>query len=74
DAGLFRPGAVARLTGKIEGGARLGETDDMAVAGIVSTQLLHHLFVKNAPRPLPLGPQDPVKVCRLNAHHREVKS
>lgn len=74
DAGLFRPGAVARLTGKIEGGARLGETDDMAVAGIVSTQLLHHLFVKNAPRPLPLGSKDPVKVCRLNAHHREDKS
>lgn len=67
DSGLFRPGAVARLAAKIDGGARLGETDDMAVAGIVSTQLLHHLFVKNAPRPLPLGTKDPVKVCRLNA-------
>lgn len=67
DSGLFRPGAVAGLTAKIDGGARLGETDDMAVAGIVSTQLLHHLFVKNPPRPLPLGAKDPVKVCRLNA-------
>lgn len=74
DAGMFRPGAVARLTAKIDGGAPLGETDDMAVAGIVSTQLLHHLFVKSAPRPLPLGPKDPVKVRRLNAQHREDKS
>ncbi|MDP3541029.1 MAG: asparagine synthase (glutamine-hydrolyzing) [Elusimicrobiota bacterium] len=70
DAGLFRPGAVAQLARKIEGGARLGETDDMAVAGIVSTQLLNHLFVKNAQRPLTLGPKDPVKVFRLNVHHK----
>ncbi|MBI2384732.1 MAG: asparagine synthase (glutamine-hydrolyzing) [Elusimicrobia bacterium] len=67
-SGLFRPAAVARLVGKIEAGAPIGETDDMAVAGILSTQLLHHQFVKSARRTSPLGATDPVKVCRLNAN------
>jgi len=66
-SGLFRPAAVARLVGKIEAGSPVGETDDMAVAGILSTQLLHHQFVKAARRASPLGATDPVKVCRLNA-------
>lgn len=66
-SGLFRPAAVARLVGKIEAGSPVGETDDMAVAGILSTQLLHHQFVKAARRTVPLGATDPVKVCRLNA-------
>lgn len=66
-SGLFRPAAVARLVGKIEAGSPIGETDDMAVAGILSTQLLHHQFVKAARRTVPLGATDPVKVCRLNA-------
>ena len=55
---------------KIEGGAPVGETDDMAVAGILSTQLVHHLFVKNARRPRPLGASEPVKVRRLNENSR----
>jgi asparagine synthase (glutamine-hydrolysing) len=65
DAGLFRPAAVARLVGKIEEGAPIGETDDMAVAGILSTQLVHHLFVRNARRARPLGATEPVKVRRI---------
>lgn len=68
DSGLFRPAAVAGLTAKIAGGARVGETDDMALAGILSTQLVHHLFVKNARRPRPLDATEPVKVCRPNAN------
>jgi asparagine synthase (glutamine-hydrolysing) len=32
---------------------RIGERDDMAIAGIVSTQLLHHLFIEKNPAPLP---------------------
>lgn len=67
-SGLFRPAPVAQLVRKIEGGARIGETDDMALAGILSTQLLRHHFVDGGVRrPPPLGDEAPVKVCRLNS-------
>ena len=46
-AGLFRPAAVTQLCAKLLRGGALGETDDMALAGIISTQLLYHLFVAN---------------------------
>jgi len=74
ESGLFRPAAASQLAAKIRGGARVGETDDMALAGILSTQLLHRLFVKNFRPSEPLGPKDPVKVLRLNPNHREVTS
>ena len=32
---------------KLEAGKRLGETDDMALAGILSTQLVWQQFVKD---------------------------
>lgn len=44
-AGLFKPEVVASLRAKLQQGGTLGETDDMALAGIVSAQLLHHQFV-----------------------------
>ena len=44
-AGLFNPGAVGQLVQKLEAGKRLGETDDMALAGILSAQLLYKQFV-----------------------------
>jgi asparagine synthase (glutamine-hydrolysing) len=65
DCGLFKPAAVDALTKKIAGGATLGETDDMALAGILSSQLCHELFIKNFRRAEPIGPKDRVKVCRL---------
>ena len=68
DAGLFRPAAAARLVEKIEGGAAIGETDDMAVAGMISTQLVHHLFVRKARRIQALGASEPAKVCRPDVH------
>ena len=43
-SGLFSPEAVGRLVAKIERGLPVGETDDMALAGMLSTQLVHHLF------------------------------
>jgi asparagine synthase (glutamine-hydrolysing) len=45
--GLFKPHAVEQLTAKIKAGFPIGETDEMALAGILSTQLLHHLFVSH---------------------------
>jgi asparagine synthase (glutamine-hydrolysing) len=66
ESGLFKPGPVEQLVNKIRGGSPVGETDDMALAGILSTQLLHQLFIKNFRRPDPLSATDRVKVCRLN--------
>jgi hypothetical protein len=37
----------------------LGETDDMALVGILSTQLLPHQFVSHARREEPLRKDDP---------------
>lgn len=42
---LFKPAVVGQLRAKLEQGKPLGETDDMALSGIISTQLLHHQFV-----------------------------
>jgi asparagine synthase (glutamine-hydrolysing) len=43
---LFNPLAVNQLSKKAAGGAPLSEVDDMALAGILSTQLVYHQFVK----------------------------
>ncbi|MDW8308836.1 MAG: asparagine synthase (glutamine-hydrolyzing) [Verrucomicrobiales bacterium] len=67
--GLFRPAAVTQLVTKIESGAPVGETDDMALAGILSTQLVHHLFVKQHRRPQPLGGRDRLRRCCLQPVH-----
>jgi asparagine synthase (glutamine-hydrolysing) len=69
EGGLFKPGPVEQLVRKIEAGAAVGETDDMALVGILSTQLVHHHFVKTFRRPEPLGAKDRVKVCCLNPKH-----
>ena len=61
-AGLFKPAAVSQLVGKIEQGRPIGETDDMALAGIISGQLVHHHFVASFKKPPPISEQDRVKV------------
>jgi len=66
ETGMFKPAAVEPLVRKIASGSTLGETDDMALAGILSTQLCHNLFVKDFRRSEPLGAKDRVKICRLN--------
>ena len=62
-AGLFKPAAVAKLVKKIEQGAPIGETDDMALAGILSSQLVHHQFVVDYQTAPPLSQADDVKMC-----------
>jgi asparagine synthase (glutamine-hydrolysing) len=47
DSGYFNPGAVAALAGKAQSGAKLSEVEDMALVGVLSTQLAHQRFVKN---------------------------
>jgi len=44
--GLFEPQAVTRLTQKAKSGASLSEVEDMALVGILSTQLVDALFVR----------------------------
>jgi asparagine synthase (glutamine-hydrolysing) len=46
-SGLFKPAAVAQLVRKARTGVNLSEVEDMALAGILSTQLLHHRFVRD---------------------------
>ena len=44
-SGLFKPEAVNQMVGKLKAGKPLGETDDMALAGILSSQLVYQQFV-----------------------------
>jgi asparagine synthase (glutamine-hydrolysing) len=63
ESGIFKPAAVAQLVAKLKAGERIGETDDMALAGILSTQLVHQQFIENFQMPPPLSERDNVKVC-----------
>lgn len=68
-SGIFNPIAVARLVRKCRGGTRVSEGDDMALVGVISTQLLHHLFVDNFP-PRPVEGVYPVRICRGKERER----
>jgi asparagine synthase (glutamine-hydrolysing) len=50
-AGVFDPGAVDKLWQKCQAGTGrpLSNTDNMALVGVVSTQLLHELLVRRPP-------------------------
>jgi asparagine synthase (glutamine-hydrolysing) len=65
-SGFFKTGPVEQLVRKIQGGSPVGETDDMALAGILSTQLVQRLFVTDFRRAELLSNKDRVKICRLN--------
>lgn len=54
-AGLFKPGAVAQLLVRGREGREFGETDEMVLVGIISTQLLYHQFIEQFAAPLPLN-------------------
>lgn len=54
-AGLFKPGAVAQLLARGREGREFGETDEMALVGIISTQLLYHQFIEQFAAPPPLN-------------------
>jgi asparagine synthase (glutamine-hydrolysing) len=46
-AGLFHPKKVERLLSKYRNGGHGSEVQNMAVVGILSTQLLHHQYIEN---------------------------
>jgi len=58
--GYFNPGKVAKLADKCrkQEGALLSERENMALVGIISTQLLHDLFVRNFPTTSTPGPDN----------------
>jgi asparagine synthase (glutamine-hydrolysing) len=59
EAGVFAPGAVARLVAKCEAGAErdaVSETDEMGLVGVLSTMLLHERFVASPKLAEPLVP------------------
>jgi len=61
--GLFNAAAVSGLVTKLERGAPIGETDDMGLAGVLSTQLWVDRFVDLYRAPEPLGERPNVKLC-----------
>ena len=61
-SGYFNPRAVDQLVAKLRQGHALGETDDMALAGIISTQLVDRQFVSSTRPVVPLDDSDDVKV------------
>jgi asparagine synthase (glutamine-hydrolysing) len=63
ETGFFNANAVGSLVDKIKRGMRLSETDDMALAGILSTQLLYHQFISHFQVPSQLTSADDIKVC-----------
>jgi asparagine synthase (glutamine-hydrolysing) len=63
ESGYFNSEVVAQLVNKIHHLGRLSETDDMALAGILSTQLVHHQFIANFQINRPITDLDDVKVC-----------
>ena len=71
ESGLFNPLAVEKLVAKIDQGQPLGETDDMAVAGILSAQIVHRRFVRDFPKAAPLSPDDDVLLCDRRSASRQ---
>ena len=68
--GYFNPRAVGGLVAKIGRGRPTSESDDMALAGILTTQLVHRSFVEDFQLKPPLTDRDDVKVVRLGTAAR----
>jgi asparagine synthase (glutamine-hydrolysing) len=68
-AGLFQSGIVTRLVRKATAQGLFTETEDMALAGILSAQLIQNRFVRDARAIGPLSLHDDVKYCQGMAHY-----
>jgi asparagine synthase (glutamine-hydrolysing) len=66
-SGFFKPAAVEQLVHKIDASSAIGQTDDMALAGILSTLLLHQQFVTNFRKSKPLDGNDAIKICKTKS-------
>lgn len=63
-SGLFSPVAVSQLVQRIQQNRPVSETEDMALAGILSTQLVYSHFISNFHKRAPDYQWNNVKVCR----------
>jgi len=61
-SGIFNPVAVRQLVAKLEQGKAIGETDDMALVGVLSTLLVQQKYVANFTAAPALSGRDDVKV------------
>ena len=73
NTGIFDSQAINQLLKKIRRGMPLGETEDMAIAGILSTQILHHKFIQHFQMPPPISLDDCTKVIIKGSHSKEYK-
>lgn len=62
DYGIFDPQSIGRLLDKCQIAARVGENDEMALVGALSTQLLYRQFVQGLPR-LNIQEAQDVRLC-----------
>jgi asparagine synthase (glutamine-hydrolysing) len=60
-SGIFNPGPAARLYQAVRNGRALGETDEMALIGILSTELVAQQFIRAFSPHQPLGANDRIK-------------
>jgi asparagine synthase (glutamine-hydrolysing) len=60
-SGCFKPGPAARLFDAVRHGRQIGETDEMALVGILSTELLRQQFVEGFQCRSALDARDRVK-------------
>lgn len=67
ETGLFHPPAVQLLWRRAESGAALGESDEMALTGLISAQLLHERFVRRFELARPVRSPEPMKVVLESA-------
>lgn len=72
-AGVFDPRAVAALLAKCgrSKGMGLGNTDNMRVLAVVSTQLLHEDFIKRGASGSAAGPEQPMLVVDMIANREQ---
>jgi len=71
-AGLFDPAKVKRLLAKLQTTSSASEVDSMALAGILSTQLLYHHFVLQPTVPPAIPVQPTVFIDRRSANRKAV--
>ncbi len=62
-SGLFKAAAVSQMKQKLQRGQSLSETDDMALAGIISTQLVYTHFIDQFKKLPPITEADHIKIC-----------
>ena len=61
-AGLFKPNAVRQLINKAKQVNRLSETDEMALVGILSSQLVFTQFIEDFNKNPPLSDSEDIKI------------